>query len=282
MNVNRYCCYYLCIITIYSWFQSSQVNKLLALSYLFDMWFSELTLSLYCSLQGLGRSRDEIFVYTATLLTLSCRYKPHAMCCSSGLLHRLSAIQWFVAAWIFHSASWFHRPVNERWKLTSLVSLVIGSVWSSFSSRDVQCWFAQSRYTDPPLPGLKKNTHTNTTACEEERYRERVRLDLQTAITIRSRFVHPLHTLPTHIHSLLFKTTYRHVNLQLPCPTIYIYTCSSLLHARSVVLRRTATLANCTDTNRFKSLYHTVARQGTCNNKEVTYSCAFLHLFVKA
>lgn len=154
---NRNCSYDLCIITIYSWSQSSQPNKLPVLSYLSDMWFSELTFSLYCHMQGLGWSRDEIFVYTATLLTLSCRCKSHAMCCSSGLLHRLPAVQWFVAAWIFHSASWFHRPVNERWKLTSLVSLVIGSVWSSFSSWDVQCWFAQSRYTqNPPTQQLQK------------------------------------------------------------------------------------------------------------------------------
>jgi hypothetical protein len=154
ININRNCCHDLYNIRIYNLFQSSQVNKLPALSYLFDMWFSELTFSLYCSLQGLGWSRDAIFVYTATLLTLSCRCKPHAMCCCSGLLHRLPAVQWFVAAWIFHSGSWFHRPVNERWKLTSLVSLVIGSVWSSFSSWDVQCWFAQSRYTQnlPPHP----------------------------------------------------------------------------------------------------------------------------------
>ena len=198
------------------------------------------------------------------------------------LLHRLPALQWFVAAWIFHSASWFHRPVNERWKLTSLVSLVIGSVWSSFSSWDVQCWFAQGRYTEnpPPLsPALaKKNTHT--TACEEERYRERVRLDLQTAITIRSRFVHPLHpTPPTHTHSPLFKRTNNHVTLQLPDPSnIYLFqlvTCTNCCFP-------TATLANCADANNFKSLYHTAARQDMYSNKEVTYWCTYLHLLVKA
>lgn len=87
ININRNCCYDLYIITIYSWFQSSQGNKLPILSYLFDMWFQELTFSLYCSLQGLGWSRDEIFVYTATLLLrlfshepLSYRCKLHAMC----------------------------------------------------------------------------------------------------------------------------------------------------------------------------------------------------------
>ena len=86
ININRNCCHDLYIITIYGWFQSSQVNKLPVLSYFFDMWFPELTFSLYCSLQGLGWSRDEIFVYTATLLTLSCRCKPHAMCFSTDCL----------------------------------------------------------------------------------------------------------------------------------------------------------------------------------------------------